>query len=53
MEPETWHGGTWNCSCSPMWKLSKKGQKVILWGFMEVASLVVQRIKRLLAMQET
>ena len=53
MEPETWHGGTWNCSCSPMWKLSKKGQKVILWGFMEVASLVVQRIKHLPAMQET
>jgi len=53
MEPETWHGGTWNYSCSPVWKLSKKGQKVILRGFMEVAFLVAQRIKHLPATQET
>ena len=35
MEVGAQHSGMWKCSGSPMWKLSEKGQRAVLWGFIE------------------
>lgn len=33
LERRAWHGGIQKPSASPVWKLSKKGQKAVLWVF--------------------